>query len=212
MFARHSRPSVAIDVTRLILFTATVALVGAALPCHAQPRAVDMKRSTVTVRVFKSGLFRAFADDHVIQAPLAEGSLDDSATPGVQIAIDVRAMRVLDPGLSQKDRREVQARMLGPDVLNADRFSRIRFRSAAIERAGAGRWSVRGDLELHGQTHPVTVAVVQERGHYKGSTSLKQRDFGITPISIGGGTVKVKDEVTIDFDIVTTERQARNST
>ena len=59
---------------------------------------------------------------------------------------------------------------------------------------------------MHGQTHPVTVNVVHEQGHYKGSTSLKQSDFGITPISIAGGTVKVKDEITIDFDIVTTER------
>jgi hypothetical protein len=34
---------------------------------------------------------------------------------------------------------------------------------------------------------------------------LKQTDFGITPISIGGGTVKVKNELRIDFDIVTTK-------
>ena len=34
-----------------------------------------------------------------------------------------------------------------------------------------------------------------------GSTSLKQTDFGITPISIAGGTVKVKDEVRIEFDV-----------
>jgi len=30
---------------------------------------------------------------------------------------------------------------------------------------------------------------------------LKQRDFGIAPISIAGGTVKVKDEVLIEFEI-----------
>jgi hypothetical protein len=35
---------------------------------------------------------------------------------------------------------------------------------------------------------------------------LKQSEFGITPISLAGGTVKVKDEMKIDFDIVTTER------
>jgi YceI-like protein len=193
-------------VTRIILLTATLALVAAARPCDAQPRALDPKRSTVTVRVFKSGLFRAFADDHVIDAPLAEGSLDDSAAPTVHIAIDVRGMRVLDPSLSPKDRREVQTRMLGPDVLDGDRFPRIRFRSVAIQRGETGRWSVRGALEVHGQIHPVTVNVVREQGHYKGSTSLKQSDFGITPISIAGGTVKVKDEIKIDFDIVTTER------
>jgi hypothetical protein len=190
---------------RIVLLTATLALVAAALP-GAQPRALDPKRSTVTVRVFKSGLFRAFADDHVIEAPLAEGSLDDSAAPAVHIAIDVQGMHVLDPSLSSKDRREVQTRMLGPDVLDGDRFPHIRFRSVAIQPRHADRWSVRGELELHGETHAVTVDVVREHGHYKGSTSLKQSDFGIRPISIAGGTVKVRDEIKIDFDIVTTER------
>jgi YceI-like protein len=194
------------DVIRVILLTATLAFVAVAPPCDAQSRPVDPKRSTVTVRVFKSGLFRAFADDHVIEAPLAEGSLDDSATPAVNVSIDVRGMRVLDPNLSPKDRAEVQTRMLGPEVLDNDRFPHIRFRALAVQPKDAGRWSVRGELELHGQTHPVTLDVVREQGHYKGSTSLKQSDFGITPISIAGGAVKVKDEIKIDFDVVTAER------
>jgi hypothetical protein len=32
-------------------------------------------------------------------------------------------------------------------------------------------------------------------------TVLKQTDFGIEPISIGGGMIKVKNEVEIDFQI-----------
>ena len=195
------------DVTRVLIMTAaTLAIVVVALPGSAQPRAIDLKQSKVTVRVFKSGLFRAFADDHVIEAPVAEGSLDDSATPTVRIAIDVRGMRVLDPGLSPKDRREVQTRMLGPDVLDADRFQHIRFRSVAIQRRDPDRWSVRGEVEVHGQARSVTVDVIRQGGHYRGSTSLKQSDFGIRPISIAAGTVKVKDEMKIDFDLVPTER------
>ena len=190
----------------VILITVTLALVTSALPGVAQPRAVDPKRSTVTVRVFKSGLFRAFADDHVIEAPLAEGSLDDSAEPNVRIAIDVLNMRVLDPGLSPKDRQDVQMRMLGSEVLDAARFPHIRFRSVAIQKGDADRWAIRGDLEAHGQTRQVSVNVVRDQGHYKGSTSLKQSQFGIMPISIVGGAVKVKDEMKIDFDIVTSER------
>lgn len=135
-----------------------------------------------------------------------EGSLDDSATPNVRIVIDVRDMRVLDPGLSPKDRREVQTRMLGSDVLDADRFPHIRFRSVTIQKGDADGWSIQGELEVHGQTRQVRINVVRAQGHYKGSTPLKQSEFGITPISIVGGTVKVKDEMKIDFDVVTTER------
>jgi MOSC domain-containing protein YiiM len=47
------------------------------------------------------------------------------------------------------------------------------------------------------------VKVVRAQGHYKGTASLKQTSFGITPIVIAGGTVKVKDDVTIEFDVVT---------
>jgi len=137
----------------------------------------------------------------VIQVPLAEGSIDDTATPHVQIVVDAPRMRVLDPGLSAKDRQEVQARMLGPEVLDAYRFRHISFHSLAIERLGAGGWLVRGELELHGQFRPVTVKVVLEDSRYKGSTTVRQTDFGITPIRLPGGTVKVKDEITIDFDI-----------
>ncbi len=55
------------------------------------------------------------------------------------------------------------------------------------------------------RTHAKHLAakVVAEQGRYRGATSVKQTDFGMSPISIAGGTVKVKDEVTIDFDIAT---------
>jgi hypothetical protein len=49
---------------------------------------------------------------------------------------------------------------------------------------------------------PVPVKVVRDKdGHYKGSVRIKQSEFGIAPISIIGGTVKVKDEILIEFDI-----------
>ena len=191
----------------LVIATIVCGLASAA-PGSAEDRSIDTQRSTVTVRVFKSGLFRAFADDHIIQAPLAEGSLDDSATPHVQIVIDARRMRVLDPGLSAKDRQEVQTRMLGSEVLDVNRFQWISFHSVAIQPLAAGGWLVRGELELHGRIHAIMVNVFPEKGHYKGSATLRQSDFGIVPISIVGGTVKVKDEIKIDFDIAITERLA----
>jgi YceI-like protein len=172
----------------------------------AKGQPIDSQSSTITVRVFKSGLFRAFADNHVVQAPVAEGSVEDSATPHVELVVDASQMRVLDPNLSPKDRDDVQARLLGPEVLDTNRFAQIRFRSIAVKPLEKDRWLVRGDLELHGQIHPISIRVARENGHYKGSTPLRQTEFGITPISIAGGTVRVKDEVTVEFDIVTADR------
>jgi hypothetical protein len=48
----------------------------------------------------------------------------------------------------------------------------------------------------------VDVDVALKDGHFEGFAQLKQRDFGMTPVSIAGGTVKVKDEVRIEFTIV----------
>jgi polyisoprenoid-binding protein YceI len=66
------------------------------------------------------------------------------------------------------------------------------------------RYQVTGELSLHGTTRSITVPVMLEKGRYIGSTRLKQTDFGITPVRIAGGTVKVKDEVEMSFEVVPT--------
>jgi polyisoprenoid-binding protein YceI len=82
-------------------------------------------------------------------------------------------------------------------------FPDIQFESTAVEAGGTGRWTVTGRLTVHGVTRSTTFPLTERDGHYRGSVALKQRDFGIEPISIVGGTVKVKDELRIEFDIVT---------
>ena len=165
-------------------------------------REMDVARSTLTVRAFKAGLFSAFGHNHEIRAPIARGSFDESADlPSVELQVDARQLQVQDPELSAKDRSEVQQTMLGPSVLDSAKFSEIRFRSLTIEKTGEGKWRVHGDLTVHGQTRPVLVEVTGEPGHYRGSATVKQTDFGIKPVSAAGGAIKVKDEVRVEFEI-----------
>jgi len=154
------------------------------------------------IRVYKSGFFSAFAHNHEIEAPIAQGRVELPTSPSVTLLVDARKLRVLDPELAVGKRAEVQKTMEGPQVLDSSRFPEISFQSTAIKKMGADHWTVRGNLTLHGQTRPVVVDVVLSDGHYRGSATLKQRDFGITPVSIAGGTVKVKDQVKIEFDIL----------
>jgi polyisoprenoid-binding protein YceI len=168
----------------------------------AAPHPIDVEHSTLTVLVYKSGLFSAFADDHVIRAPIASGSISADAPPAVDVSVRSANLKVLDPKLAADKRAEVQARMLGREVLDSGKFPDITFRSTAIEPAGADRWTVTGRLTIHGETRPTTFSVVRKDGRYRGTATLKQRDFGIEPISIAGGAVKVKDELKIEFDIV----------
>lgn len=166
----------------------------------AQVRPIDTVNSKLTVRVSKAGMFSAFADNHEVAAPISEGFLDEG-NRRVRLVIDADRLRVLDPHLSSDKRQQVQERMLGPEVLDVAHFPLISFESTAVEQAGSGRLLVRGILSLHGQTHAVVATVRSDRGSYVGSCTFKQREFGITPVSVAGGTVKVKDELTIEFDV-----------
>jgi len=60
---------------------------------------------------------------------------------------------------------------------------------------------VHGNLALHGKDHLIAVEVTLKDERYRGSATLKQTDFGITPVTVAGGTVKVNDEVKVEFDI-----------
>jgi len=161
---------------------------------------VDVAKSVLTVRVYKTGLFSAFAHDHEVRAPIQKGTFDEQKR-SVEFQVDTRELKVLDPGVSESDRSQVQHTMLGPKVLDSEQFKEIKFRSTSIEAAGSGKWTVTGDLTLHGQTRPVKVDVEGAAGHYHGSAKLHQTEFGITPVTIGGGAIKVKDDVRIEFEI-----------
>jgi len=175
-------------------------IVAIALAANAQPRAIDTAKSTITVRVYKAGVLSGFAHDHEISVPIEWGTVDVEGRQ-VELHAGAGALRVRDPKLSDKDRGEIRTNMLGSEVLDAENYKEIAFRSASVEPAGAGAWNVTGGLTLHGETRPVSLEVRETGGHYAGTCRFKITDFGIKPVKIAGGTVRVKDEVQIEFDI-----------
>jgi hypothetical protein len=58
----------------------------------------------------------------------------------VELRTNAGALRVRDAKVSDKDRNEIQTNMIGPDVLDAERYKEIGFRSTGAEAAGAGAW------------------------------------------------------------------------
>jgi len=169
--------------------------------CLAASSPVDVEHSTLTIRVYKKGLLSGFAHDHEIAAPLSSGTVDLTAL-SVEVHFDAQNLNVTDPDASVSDRAKVRETMLSERVLDANHFKEIVFVSRSVKPVGENAYSVEGDLTLHGVTHPLTLPVSLRNGHYTGSVKLKQTDFGITPISLVGGSVKVKDVVEISFDIV----------
>jgi polyisoprenoid-binding protein YceI len=169
---------------------------------YGQIHNIDVTKSSMKMRAFKSGLLSAFAHDHEIEAPIDRGTITVSANPSVQLVMDARKVRVLDPEISADKRSEIQRTMQSASVLDSEHFPEISFQSTGVKNSGNGLWEVQGNLKLHGQVRPLVVTVASRDGHYRGSVFVKQSNFGISPVRVAGGTVKVKDEVKVEFDIV----------
>jgi len=69
-----------------------------------------------------------------------------------------------------------------------------------------GEWDMGGELQIHGQSQPVTVRLVQQPSvdrtlRYVGSHELKMTDFGMKPPTAMFGSLHTRDEVTVEFDL-----------
>jgi hypothetical protein len=108
--------------------------------------------------------------------------------------------------LADRDRRDIQgqARKILGDGANASFTSSrvIPSSSAAPSPGGATNGAVEGTLTLRGTPRPVRLQVVSPApGQYRGSATLRQTDFGITPYSGFFGALKLKNEVTVEFEV-----------
>jgi polyisoprenoid-binding protein YceI len=108
---------------------------------------------------------------------------------------------VLDPDDSEKNRKEIRATMLGPKLLEADKFPEITFHSTSVKQTDPNTAAVEGILTIHGVSRPVALTVKREGAFYMGSAKMKQTEYGLTPVTVAGGTVKVKDEIKVDFRV-----------
>jgi len=183
---------------RRTMFLAAASLVYV-LGVSAQQHDIDTQKSTLTIHVGKTGAFSALGHEHEVRAPIHSGSAETGSRPAVEVRVDARALRVIDKDDSEKNRAEVQKTMLGPEVLDSEHHQEIVFKSTGAEPSGQGRWTLRGNLTLRGQTHPVTVQTTLKDGRYTGEATVKLTDFGIKPPGKAG--VKAKDEVRIEFAV-----------
>jgi polyisoprenoid-binding protein YceI len=166
-------------------------------PLPAAERHIDAARSTITIHVGKTGLFSAAGHEHEVSAPIEQGAIDDSGPGSVRFTVHAASLMVMP----EADQAEVQKTMQST-VLESAKFPEIKFESTSVRSVGEGKWTVTGNLALHGVTKPVTVEVQKGSDGYTGESRIKQTGFGIKPVTAAGGAVKVKDELRIDFRVV----------
>jgi polyisoprenoid-binding protein YceI len=174
--------------------------------------AIDPGVSRFTVRAFASGMFSAFGHNPTIAIRDFEGEarFSPEAIEEARLVIRIQAasLTVTDK-MSDKDRRELELTM-NQDVLETSRYPEIIFESTKVSASKAGDTqffvNLVGALTLHGVSNDQAVATQVSltgdmlRAH--GEFSVLQSAYGIKPVSVAGGALKVKDELKCSFDIV----------
>jgi polyisoprenoid-binding protein YceI len=190
-----------------------LALAPAPGAAHAESRTytLDPKASQIAIHVGKAGLFGFAGHEHDVVVGTFHGKVvvdsEQISRSTLEISIDASSLRVTGQGEPAKDVTQVQAAMVGPECLDVARFPSIRFVSKSVTAgaADARALTIRGALTLHGVTRelavPVRLELAADSLQATGATTLRQKDFGITPIS-KAGVVKVKDELALRWRLV----------
>jgi polyisoprenoid-binding protein YceI len=173
---------------------------------------IDAGQSNFMVHAFVGGLLSGFGHNHNIAIKDISGETQFTDGPVVPASLRMRiradSLAVTDK-VSDSDRQTIEKSMR-EDVLETGKYPEITFNSTTIEVIKNSdtqyQGNVWGDLTLHGVTHNVFIKAqltfdrktVRARGEF----SLKMTDYSIKPPSVAGGTIKVKDTLKFDFNIL----------
>ncbi len=168
---------------------------------------VDPQSSRIEIRVFRTGLLGSLGDNHLIGGGRFSGEAigEKDGTWRVKVHLESGSLRVEDRGISDSTRQEIQSTMLGPSQLDVEHYPSIELVSRSVERGGPHELRLKCELALHGVTRqvefPATLTEKSGELEVTGQAQLRLRDFGIEPISKGLGTVKVKNEFEVVYDM-----------
>ncbi|WP_405797264.1 YceI family protein [Streptomyces sp. NBC_01506] len=115
----------------------------------------------------------------------------------------------IDTGNSMRDKH-----LRSPDFLDAERFPEITYHSTGVSRSGPDRWTVRGELSLHGVVRKVPLDLAylgtgpdpwgDVRAAFRATTELRRDDFAMNynqvvqaGISAIGATLRVELDIQV---------------
>lgn len=166
----------------------------------------------VSAYTFKSGLLSKIAHDLLIninnfkvdvdvpEDGFASGSLNlEVQTNSLKVVCAMKEGEQQPDTLKEKDIADIEADM-GKKVLHPDKYPTASFSSKSIQENGDS-YHVSGDLSLHGVTKPLEFDIDTSGGGLKGRFTIIQTDYGIKPFKAMMGTLKIKDEMDIGFDL-----------
>lgn len=144
-----------------------------------------------------------------VTVPGEEGGGLEAAEVSAELDLGSLAVREGTGGakpLTDRDRQEIEKaarKALGGGAAASFTSSRI------IPASGGG--AIEGTLSINGTSRPLRIQVLAPApGKYRGSATVRQTDFGITPYSGFFGALKLRDEVTAEFEVDLTQTPSPN--
>jgi polyisoprenoid-binding protein YceI len=178
---------------------------------------IHTRASRFTVRAFATGILSAMGHNPTIGIRTFNGEMkfdpEQLRASGFQLVIKSSSLGVQDD-ISDKDRREME-RLMNDEVLETSKFPEIRYEASniSVTKMGDSLFSAKldGALTFHGVTHRESiitrVALMNAMLRASGEFSLNQSNYGIKPVSVAGGALKLKDELKLSFEIVARKQE-----
>jgi hypothetical protein len=142
------------------------------------------------------------------QVTVPDGGAVGGATVTAEFDLGSLAVREGTGGakpLTDRDRRDIlgTARtILGDRATAGFTSSRVIPSPAGFSSAASSNGAIEGTLTLRGTSKPVRLQVVSPASRrFRGSATVRQTDFGITPYSGFFGTLKLRDEIVVEFEV-----------
>lgn len=180
---------------------------------HEPVLRIDPARSLVVIEVRRAGSLAELGHDHVVASRSVEGFIApragraDAVVALATLEVDEPSLRRaagMDTQPSAADAVGTRRNMLGP-VLEAERypFASVAVRSSAFD---SGQRLLPVALTLHGVARtievPASIDVQDSVATVSGAFAVAQTDFGITPFSLLGGAIAVRDRIDVRFRLV----------
>jgi polyisoprenoid-binding protein YceI len=173
---------------------------------------IDKNASRFTVQAFATGILSGFGHNPKIGMREYEGEIQfaiETYDPAmVRVTVGTGAMEVLDE-MKSDDRKKLEQTMY-EEVLEVQRFPTASYESKQItvqKLSGDLLLAhLTGELSFHGvrRSHSFDARVTRMGAMLRisGEFSLRQSDYGIRPVSIAGGALRLKDEIRFNFEMV----------
>ena len=173
---------------------------------------IDPGVSRFTVRAFVTGLLSKLGHSPTIAIRSYTGEARIDPEPSLWVRIDARSLAVTDR-VSDRDLQEME-RTMNDEVLEVGRYREVVYKTTRARLEG-DRAVMEGELTLHGVTRSLPlearVAMLGESLRAQGEFAVSQSAYGIRPVRVAGGALKLKDELKCAFEIVA-RRKAQSAT